>query len=266
MKRKIIQLAEMLNNWTSEQIEALVIQDSESNTLYSGQTIYDMLSEYSDRFMICDEYTGFFTKWQMYINYKLPDFLKAYAAAYSNYNPLENYSKHESGVEAIVDGDTTHTHTPDAEHNTKTTATSYDYTTENIQDGTNKPTTEHYVSTFDGVEKLESKNISQGKTTTNNKTNNDTEQTVTDDLKYTDTESHTTITATTYSGDTVTADDVTQHDLTRKGNIGTLTTQQMIDSSLDLARKSLIRNFVQDFFAIYTFYTGGGDCYDLVSL
>ena len=259
MKRKIIQLAEMLNNWTSEQIEALVIQDSESNTLYSGQTIYDMLSEYSDRFMICDEYTGFFTKWQMYINYKLPDFLKAYAAAYSNYNPLENYSKHESGVEAIVDGDTTHTHTPDAEHNTKTTATSYDYTTENIQDGTNKPTTEHYVSTFDGVEKLESKNISQGKTTTNNKTNNDTEQTVTDDLKYTDTESHSTIT-TTWDGTTYTADRVKGYKNDISG-LNNKTNQELIKDSFELAKHSLIYSFICEFISKYTFYASGGDCY-----
>lgn len=261
MKRKIIQLAEMMKNWTSEQIDALVIQDTESNTLYSGQTIYDMLSEYSDRFMICDEYTGFFAKWQMYINYKLPDFLKAYVAMYSNYNPLENFSKHENGVETIIDGDTTHTHTPDAEHNTKTTATSYDYTVENIQDAANKPTTEHYVSTFDGVEKLESKNISQGKTTTNNKTNNDTEQTTTDDLKYVDTESHTTVT-TTWNGTSYTADKIKGYKNDISGLNG-VTNQKLILDSLELAKHSLIYSFICEFISKYTFYAAGGDCYDL---
>lgn len=248
-----------MKDWTAEQITALTIQDSDSNTLYSGQTIYNMLSEYSARYMICDDYTGFFTKWQMYINYKLPDFLKAYAAAYSNYNPLENYSKHESGIEVINNGETTRTHTPDAEHNTKTTATSYDYTTENIQDNVDKPTTEHYVSTFDGVEKLESKNISQGKTTTNNKTNNDTEQTVTDDLTYTDTETHTTV-STTWDGTTYTADKIKGYKNDISG-LNNKTNQQLILDSFELSKYSLIYSFISEFISKYTFYAYGGECY-----
>ena len=128
--------------------------------------------------------------------------------------------------------------------------------------------TSHYVRPFDGSLREESYDERTGKDTTHAYTEQGkpTTTTVTDDRKYTDTESHSTVTATTYSGDTVTADDITQHELTRKGNIGTLTTQQMIDSSLDLARKSLIRNFVQDFMCIYTFYAGGGDYYDTISL
>ena len=248
-----------MKDWTAEQITALTIQDSDSNTLYSGQTIYNMLSEYNARYMICDDYTGFFTKWQMYINYKLPDFLKAYAAAYSNYNPLENYSKHESSVEIINNGETTRTHAPDTEHNTKTTATSYDYTTENIQDNVDKPTTEHYVSTFDGVEKLESKNISQGKTTTNNKTNNDTEQTVTDDLKYTDTETHTTV-STTWDGTTYTADKIKGYKNDVSG-LNNKTNQQLILDSFELSKYSLIYSFISEFIGKYTFYAYGGECY-----
>lgn len=248
-----------MKDWTAEQITALTIQDSESNTLYSGQTIYNMLSEYSARYMICDNYTGFFTKWQMYLNYKLPDFLKAYAAAYSNYNPLENYSKHESGVNVTSHGETTRAHTPDAEHNTKTTTTSYDYTTENIQDTTDKPITEHYVSTFDGVEKLESKNISQGKTTTNNKTNNDTEQTTTDDLSYTDTESHTTV-SVSWDGTTYTADKITGHKNDISG-LNNKTNQQLILDSFELSKYSLIYGFISEFIGKYTFYAYGGECY-----
>ena len=258
MKRKIIQIANILNNLTSQEIDSLKLTDNET-VLYNGSVIYYMLKEYSDRFMICENSDEFLYKWSSYKGYKLPDFIKAYNAVYADYNPLENFSKHESGVEVINDGDTTHTHTPDTEHNTKTTATSYDYTDENIQDAANKPTTEHYVSTFDGVEKLESKNVSQGKTTTNHKTNNDTEQTVTDDLTYTDTESHTTIT-TTWNNETYTADKVKGHknDVTGVNN---KTNQELIKESIELSAQSLIYNFVYEFIAKYTYYAAGGDCY-----
>lgn len=258
MKRKIMQLQTILNNLTSQEIDSLKIMNDDV-TLYSGSVIYYMLKEYSSRFMICENSDEFLYKWSSFKGYKLPDFLKAYTAAYSNYNPLENYSKHESGVEVINDGGTTRTHTPDAEHNTKTTATSYDYTVENIQDSTNKPTTEHYVSTFDGVEKLESKNISQGKTTTNNRTNNDTEQTTTDDLKYTDTETHTTI-STTWDGTTYTADKVKGYKNDISG-LNNKTNQELIKDSIELSKYSIISSFIYEFISKYTYYAAGGDCY-----
>ena len=255
---------------TAAQITALKIDDTDSNTLYNGAMVYSIMTEYSDRYMLADSILKYIAIWDNYVAYKLPEFLKAYQAVNAEYDPVANYDMHEQYTETNEHGDITHTHAPDDTHNTTTTATTKSEFNEYTagESGANLPKTSHYVRPFDGTLREESYDERSGKDVSHSYTEQGkpTTTTVTDDRKYTDTESHTTITATTYSGDTVTADDVTQHDLTRKGNIGTLTTQQMIDSSLDLARKSLIRNFVQDFFAIYTFYTGDGDCYDLISL
>ena len=255
---------------TAAQVTALKIDDNDSNTLYNGAIIWGIMSEFSDRYMLIDSVLGYMLVWHDYCTYKLPEFLKAYQAVNSNYDPVANYDMHEQYAETVEHGDITHTHAPDSTHNTTTTEQTKSEFSEYFagDNGSNLPKTSHYVRPFDGSLREESYDERTGKDTTHAYTEQGkpTTTTVTDDRKYTDTESHSTVTATTYSGDTVTADDITQHELTRKGNIGTLTTQQMIDSSLDLARKSLIRNFVQDFMCIYTFYAGGGDYYDTISL
>ena len=255
---------------TAAQITALKIDDTDNTTLYTGAVVYGIMSEYSDRYMLADSVLKYIAIWDNYVAYKLPEFLKAYQAVNAEYDPVANYDMHEQYAETNEHGDITHTHTPDTTHNTTTTATTKSEFTENFagDNGSNLPKTSHYIRPYDGTLREESYDERTGKDTTHAYTESGkpTTTTVTDDRKYTDTESHTTVTGTDIHGDTITADDINKHELIRKGNIGTLTTQQMIDSSLDLARKSLIRDFVQDFFAIYTFYTGSGDCYDLVSL
>ena len=97
MKRKIIQLQTVLNDMTSAEVNSLKL-DNDDVTMYSGSTVFYMLREYSDRYMICEDKDEFLFKWAAYTSYKLPDFIKAYDAVYSNYNPLENYSKHETNI------------------------------------------------------------------------------------------------------------------------------------------------------------------------
>lgn len=245
---------------TSADVNSLKL-DNDDVTMYSGSTVFYMLREYSDRYMICEDKDEFLYKWATYTSYKLPDFIKAYDAVYSNYNPLENYSKHETKVKTIDDGDTTHTHTPDSEHNTTTTTNSYNTYTENTQDSVNKPTTEHYVSTFEAAEKLESKDISSGTSTVHNYTDDDTNTTYTDDLKYTNTESHTTVTKsidnTSYTADRI---EFEKNDISGLNNTSN---QQLIKDSVELAKHSLIYAFIYEFISKYTFYAFGGDEYVL---
>lgn len=219
-----------------------------------------MLREYSDRYVICESKDEFLFKWASYTGYKLPDMLKAYSAVYADYNPLENYSKHESGVKVITDGDTTRTHSPDSEHNTTVTTTSYNTYTENEQGaGADQPKTEHYVSTFDSGTRLESTDQSSGKTTTHQYTDDDTNTTVTDDRAYSDTESHSTITttwdSTSYTGDRVEAHKNDISGLNNKSN------QELIQDSISIANQSLIYAFIYEFIAKYTYYAAGGDNY-----
>ena len=144
---KILQMKTILSKMTQSEINSLTLTNDET-VLYSGSIIYYMLSEYTERYVLCETIAQFFLKWTTFVNNRLPDLIKAYDAVYSNYNPLENYSKHETGVDVITDGDKTVTHTPDSEHNTTTTTTSYDTYTDNEQgSGADQPKTEHYIST-----------------------------------------------------------------------------------------------------------------------
>ena len=235
--------------------------DQSSTVLYDGATVIEFMRPYSDRFTLCDDVSQFMLIWLTYKAARLPDFLKAYHAVYSNYNPLENYSKHETKVKTVDDGDTTITHTPDSEHNTTTTTNSYNYYTENTQDSNNKPTTEHYVSTFEAAEKLESKDVSSGTTTAHMYTDDDTNTTYTDDLKYTNTESHTTINKTidntSYTADKI---EFEKNDISGLNNTSN---QQLIKDSIELAKTNLITDFIYNFMRYYTFYAFGGDEYVL---
>lgn len=227
-----------------------------------------MLSEFGDRYCICDTTAEFIAKWLTYTAAKEPDFLKAYDAVYAKYNPLENYSRHENSYETIDHGDITHSHEPDSEHHTTTTTNDYNYFTENTDDSTDKPTTTHYISTFDAGTRVESEDVTQGKTTTHvytdkgdSGTDNKNITTVSDDNAYTDTETHTTV-SKTIGGETVTADDIKQKvseisGLNRKSN------QELIKEQFEIAEYSLIYMYIYEFINRYTYYVGDGEFYDL---
>lgn len=252
---------------TSAQVNSLQLQ-SDGDTLYNGSTIFYMLREYSARYMICDSVENFLFKWSAYNGYKLPDFIRAYNALYADYNPLNNYDMTEKSVDMENDGDITRTRSTDDEHNKVTTTNGYDYSTDTTADSTDKPTVENYTTTYDDATtgRLASYSVNKGKTTqhtTADAENNVSE--VTDDLTVSNTETHDT-TQMTLDGTTYTADKINAHELTRSGNIGVTTTQQMIQSTIDLYAKSLIYDYVYNFIKRYTFYAAGGECYEYTAI
>lgn len=248
---------------TSAQVNSLQLQ-SNGDTLYTGSTIFYMLREYSARYMICDSVENFLFKWSAYNGYKLPDFIRAYNALYAEYNPLNNYDMTEKSVDMQNDGDTTRTRSTDAQHNKVTTKNGYDYSTDTTADSTDRPTVENYTTTYDDATtgRLASYSVNKGKTTqhtTADADNNVTE--VTDDMTVLNVETHST-TQMTLDDTTYSADKINAHEMTRSGNIGVTTTQQMIQSTIDLYAKSLIYDYVYNFIERYTFYAAGGECYE----
>lgn len=248
---------------TSAQVNSLQLQ-SDGDTLYNGSNIFYMLREYSARYMICDSVENFLFKWSAYNGYKLPDFIRAFNALYAEYNPLNNYDMTEESVDMENDGDITRTRSTDDEHNKVTTTNGYDYSTDTTADSTDRPTVENYTTTYDDATtgRLASYSVNKGKTTqhtTADAENNVSE--VTDDLTVSNTETHDT-TQMTLDGTTYTADKINAHKMTRSGNIGVTTTQQMIQSTIDLYAKSLIYDYVYNFIERYTFYAAGGECYE----
>lgn len=254
---------------TQQQINSLTINDTDNTQLYAGSTVYYMLQEYSARYMICDSVNNFLFKWAAYNNYKLPDFLRSYKALYAEYNPLNNYDMTEKSVDLQNDGDITRTRSTDDEHNKVTTTNNYDYTTDTeAGTGNDTPTVKNYTTTYDDAStgRLSSYSENSGKTsqhTTADAADNVTE--VTDDMTVSNKETHDTTTMT-IDDTTYTADKINAHELTRSGNIGITTTQQMIQSTIDLYAKSLIYDYVYSFIERYTFYAAGGECYEYTAI
>ena len=248
---------------TSAQVNSLRLQ-SDDVTLYSGSTVFYMLREYSARYMICDSVDNFLFKWSAYNGYKLPDFIRAYNALYAEYNPLNNYDMTEKSVDMQNDGDITRTRSTDAQHNKVTTTNGYDYSTDTTADSTDKPTVENYTTTYDDAStgRLASYSVNKGKTTqhtTADAADNVTE--VTDDMTVSNVETHS-ITQMTLDDTTYTADKINSHEMTRQGNIGVMSTVDLIKQELSLRSQSLIYDYVYAFIERYTFYAAGGECYE----
>lgn len=224
-----------------------------------------MLQEYSARYMINVSNDTLLFRWAAYNEYKLPDFRRAYAALYSEYNPLNNYDMTEKAIDLENHGETDRTRSVDSDHNTVTVSNEYDYTVTTSADANDKPTTEHYSTTYDDVTapgRLTTSDISSGTSTQQTTADGDNNNTVTtDDMTIINSETHTP-TQMTVDDTTYTADNIKSHELSRSGNIGVTTSMQLIQEEIKLRAKSLIYDYVYDFISRYTFYASGGECYE----
>lgn len=254
---------------TQQQMNSLTINDTDNTQLYSGSTVYYMLQEYSARYMICDSVNNFLFKWAAYNNYKLPDFLRAYKALYAEYNPLNNYDMTEKSVDMENDGEITRTRYTDDNKNSVTTKNVYDYSVDTTADNNDKPTVKNYTTTYDDATqgRLASYSENSGKTTqhtvASDANKNKTE--VVDDLKVYNKEEHDTTTLT-IDDTTYTADKINAHEMTRQGNIGVMSTVDLIKQELSLRSQSLIYDYVYSFIERYTFYASGGECYEYTAI
>ena len=181
-------------------------------------------------------YDGYKTRaplYRLWFNYIIlhgPDFSKAYAAWSENYNPLQNYDSKETNI--YINNDGTETNTINhGKINTVAAGT-----------GTNAPTISNYVTTDDSATaRLESQSTQAGTTT-------DTESGSTTNTK-THTPTTLTIDSTEYQGDYV------RGEIKEKaGNIGVTTSQQMLQSELDLRLNPLVLQYIDMFMRDYTYY------------
>ena len=249
---------------TSAQVNSLRLQ-SDDDTLYSGSTIFYMLREYSARYMICDSVEHFLFKWSSYNGYKLPDFIRAYNAVYAEYNPLNNYDMTEKSVDMENDGEITRTRYTDDNKNSVTTKNVYDYSVDTTADSSDKPTVKNYTTTYDDATegRLSSYSENTGKTTQHTTASdaNKNKSEVIDDMKVYNTEEHETTTMT-LDDTTYTADKINAHEMTRQGNIGVMSTVDLIKQEMSLRAQSLLYDYIYSFIEKYTFYATGGECYE----
>lgn len=182
---------------------------------------------------ICDD---MYSKYTLYVTMTAPDLSKALAAWNSVYNPLDNYNGETTRITTDDHGDEIRKHTTGGEggsHN-KTTSTAVPNTK-----------TSDYTTTNDS---------SQPRLLAETETTGGTE--VTDDLHTTDTTTHDTVTKTVDS-DTITADMIHTEKEIKRGNLGITTSQQMIQSEVDIRLNPVIAQYLDRFVFQYAFYAGG---------
>lgn len=174
-----------------------------------------------------------YEKFLMYNSMQAADLAKALTAWDSEYNPIANYDKHETNIDIYNHGDNTKTTHSDPEHNTITTAATDDAANEN------------YTTTFDSdtIRKDSETKIKGGTTTTND--NTVIEENVHTSTTMTDGE-------TTLHGD-----EIRKHENITEGNIGVMTTQQMIQSECDMRLNPVIKQYLDRFVYTYCIYIGG---------
>lgn len=207
-------------------------------TLITDAVVYDYLRLKYSRF----ECPDMWDKFGIYNTLHVDDFKRALDAWNAEYNPLDNYNGTTERVTTDTHGDETKTHTTggtDGTHKKVTTqalANTY---------------TQHDTTTYDSTSpRMESKDIQNG--------GNET----TDDLHTEDKTAHTEVTKTvgdaSYTGDIIHTESENKH-----GNLGVTTSQQMIQSEVDMRLNPVQKQYLDRFIYEYAYYAGGsrGWCY-----
>lgn len=225
-------------------------------TIYQSDLIYAEIAHYYD-YIFVDiikpfaghgaVYLDFKAAWDMYISLHGDDLKRAYDALRIEYEPLHNYDMQEQGIDGERVGKQTTTTTPHGKITTETSVA-----------GTVATDTEIYKT---GVESSAPGVLSDKQTTTETPTNRKT----TTDTSYaagTDSEQvteHDNNMSAAADGHTISgAARASEHYLSRSGNIGVTTSQQMLQSELELRQsQELLESFVHKFVGKYCYYAGG---------
>lgn len=229
----VIQIYRVSDEISKYPVNYFDVSDADQNVIIPDLTFRKYIqSHYSMYYMTKTLDACFYA----YMATTLDDFRQMYKAWVIVYEPLENYNRNET---------TTHIKNIGNEETTNTGDITLNGTTEN--DNSNSPTTKHYTTTYDNAaeNRLESYDVSTGKTSTDSTTTQNTS------------------TETEYK--TTTLQDLTAHEIeinTNKtfGNIGVTTSQQMLQSEIDLRKQHLIQMYLDTFCKQYMFYVGG-DCF-----
>lgn len=238
---RITKLGTLLAQITDvEEITKVFTLSDGTTVIYSGVTVLNSLSRYSE-FYTNVEFALFFGH---FVNTHWGDYLKAYKAMTSDYNPIHNYDNTERFVDTTDNGTITSVNTPNntITNNTPSKSQTDNYTTTNDDAKTGR------------LENYSVNTIGDGDRVTTTTTTSGTDTTVT-------THDQVSVDYSISGQNVFTADTVTTHTLTRQGNIGVTTTQNMIDQEIELRKKCILDLFIDAFAKDYFFI--GGDISDI---
>ena len=171
--------------------------------------------------------------WTVYQSMHHDDFIKAFDAWTADYDPLHNYDGTEISVDVKKEGTTTLTNTPDSTRNKVTTRATADA----------KTVVENDVTTYDSTTpRLDNKST---------ETPTGGTETIYDYKNTSD--SSRGETSMTVDGETISGNDISYHKLTKGGNLGVTTSQQMIQSEIDMRFNPLIKMYIDTFIREYAY-------------
>lgn len=226
-----------MGTYITDQISTMSAIDKSMFSIVKGTTVLMSGLETLDYIQYTYEYwkTGapIVDLWVNYLNYSHDDFIKAWDAWTAQYDPLHNYDGEETVLDVKNEGTTTMTNTPDSTRNKITTRATTDA----------KTVTENEVTTYDSTTpRLDNKST---ETPTGG-----TETTY--DYKTTAENSRGTTTMTV-DGETVSGHDISYHKLKKGGNLGVTTSQQMIESEVNLRLRPLLKQYIDTFIHEYAY-------------
>lgn len=228
---------------------SLAVTRSDGTTIIDDGTVkYSMMLQGAWEYLeedVPQPEASYQADWTLYNNMYKEDLDRALKALYATYDPISNYDMTEEGADGERKAKTTSTTTPHGK-----------ITTEVTLSGTLQTDTTLYKSgvdsSGDGVQTDKSSTVetpTSRKTTTETSylTGTDSEQTQQSDNDKTASAAGTTLTG---------LDTGREHILSRKGNIGVTTSQQMIESELELRKQDYILWYIRRFIGMHCSYIG----------
>lgn len=243
----------------------ITITDPDVFKLYNPNDNTDLIYTAADVTSALDHYGLRYTTkqlsvvWLTFVNLFWQSYYKNLEMLNSDIDPLTNYDYTETRTETIDNGDTTKTRDTDTTKNYVETTIDTDVSkTVSAGTGTNQPRTDVYNVCYDTVPKHSGYTTQSGETTERTTTQaNGNKSRTTDNLKITNTETHSTITKTV-NGETLTADEIRGTKIEKHGtqNIDKL---DMIKRAIEINKISVLNDFIMHFVDKYSIYVGGDE-------
>lgn len=233
---------------------ALSNPNNNAEIVYSGDTVKSALTNYSLRYTL----RPLNTLWALFKEMFWSSYFKNIDIL--NGDLVANYDYTTTTITTTDNGDITHTHTPDDARNYIESSVNSDVSkTVSAGTGNSTPKTDTYSVVYDDTPKHTSYTTQSGETTERTTADeaNNKNKTI-DNLKYTDTESHSTITKTV-DGNSITADDIKTEKTTKTG-IQNIDKTDIVKNAIELNKISVLNSYIEHFIDKYSFYVGGGIC------
>lgn len=239
LKIEKYRLYDIFKIWIDNEIQSLGVTVDNEEIFTNAEVLTEMCSKYALFYWQCVNLlhygaSGFLDLWHDFVTATGAQLKRAYDALNAEYNPIENYSMAEQGLDGTRRDKTTDENTPTGTTTTTTKENRYGLGSSSAGDG----------QPYDGS------------TTETGYTNRkDTRESTPGN----------TMTGT-FDGSTKTGyHEAHEHFFTRTGNIGTMTAADMLTKELEIRRVNLLHDYVACFISANCYYCGS-EIYDDYSI